>query len=405
MAVFFTINGQTHSAFPRSFIRTKCGKASLDKDMLVHISFSGISGADRVDIFPPSRDRMKKNTVTKELEETIRDCISEDATLKLLNEIRFRKTVEKSKVDIKFVTQFVTRLIARNPDLRRYLKTGGQVKYTPELGTKIKEQFKPPFYPTIFRIKGWDDKKGLYTKEIPIDSKGSQLSFELNAPDNYFDRILTPGILNVVPGDMLARRKLMSGVLELKFKPTKNMKIGDLHPVTLSVSRHEHEPLTQTFQVKYIAPIPKIPHQPEIPSTTSEPPKVADLGLPEHHLIYKENWGDKWTGQDIVKMMEMNGNAKTSDIKVCINMSSDDLREYLIRNRITDANKRATVEKVYEIGILLYSFLSYVELKKQYESIEEIPIDGVVSTIMKGISKTMLDLHISEEMLKLLITE
>ncbi len=90
-------------------------------------------------------------------------------------------------------------------------------------------------------------------------------------------------------------------------------------------------------------------------------------------------------------------------MKVCINMDSDDLREYHIRNRITDANNRATVNKMYEVGILLYSFLSYVELKKQFHENEEVPIDGVVSTVMKGISKTMLDLHITEDMLKYLI--
>jgi len=65
MAVFFTINGQTHSSFGRSFIKTKCKKPQLEKDLLVHIDFSGISGADRVDIFPPSRDRMKNTNVTK----------------------------------------------------------------------------------------------------------------------------------------------------------------------------------------------------------------------------------------------------------------------------------------------------------------------------------------------------
>lgn len=405
MAVLFTINGQTHSSFGRSFIKTRCKKPQLEKDLLVHIDFSGLSGADRVDIFSPSRDRMKKTTVTKWIEETIQDCIKDDETLKNLNETRFRKLVEKSEVDIKFVTQFFSRLVQKNPTLAKYLKSGGRVKYVQATGTKISGEFKPPFIPTTLNIKGWTGAKGIYTKEIPVDSKGARTLFELNAPDDYFDRSQYPGTLVVKPPDMLARRKLLTGVLDLRLQPTEHAKQGDIHPVSVSVTRHEYPPLTIDFQVKYIAPA-LVPTKVPTEKHPQEPPKVSDLGVPEPIPVKKSEWNDydpPWTGQDIVRIQETNGNGdETSDIVVYINVDTDDLHDYLIRNRIGDESKRESVRQWYELGILLYSFVSYLELKAKYGDNEKIQIDEIVPVTMKGISKTVLDLHINEEMLKLL---
>jgi len=406
MAVFFTINGQTHSSFGRSFIKTKCKKPELEKDLLVHIDFSGISGADRVDIFPPSRDRMKNTSVTKVIAETLQECIKEDDTLKQLNEARFRKLVEKTGVDFKFVVDFFNRIVQKNPTLLKYLKSGGIIKNPQHPEPILPGEYKPPFYPTFFRIKGWDEeRKGVYTRAIPIDSKGVHIAFELNAPDDYFEREISPGSLEVTPGDMVVRRKLMRGNLDLYFKPTGGAKVGETHTTVVMVTRSQNPNLSVSFKVKYLPPIPPALPHPEKEKNPSEPPKISSLGLPEHRLIKKDAWGEKWTGQDIVKIREMDGDKKASDIKICINMDSDDLQDYLIRNRITDEKKQELIKKFYEVGILLYSFVSYLELKTKYGDADGISIDEIVSITMKGISKTLLDLQISEEMLKKLGTE
>jgi hypothetical protein len=403
MVVFFTINGQTHAALGRSFIKNRCKKGQLEKDLLVNIDFSGISGADRVDIFMPSRERMRKTEITKEIEENIEECIKEDETLKLLNENRFRKLVEKGRVDYEFVNQFVNRLIQKNPALIKYLKTGGKIANPQVLGDKIEDKFNPPFFPTIFSIRGWDEKKGIFTKEIPINSKGTNISFELNAPDDYFDRNEYAGTLNLEPIDMLVRRKLIRGILALRLKPTIGATQGAIHLITVIVTRYDDQPLILRFNVKYISPTPEkpsVPREKKVP----EPPKLSDYGLPEHRLIRKDSWSEfNWTGEDIVLIQEMDG-GKASDLKICINMDSDDLHDYLIRNRITSDKSMGMIENMYKIGVLLYSFVSFIELKAKYGN-NETPIDEMVSIIMKGISKTMLDLHISEEMLKVLIGE
>lgn len=213
-----------------------------------HIDFD-LSGADRIDLFMPSRDPMKKTTETKEIQDKIQDNIKNDETLRELDEIRFRKLVENTKTDLKFVDEFIERFLEKNPSYRKYLKPGSKVKQRQTVGTELKGEYKPPFFPNIFEIKGWDGAKGAYTKEIPIDSKGARVFFELNAPDNYFDREEEPGTLTVEPANMLVRRKLLHGTLDLRFIPLKGAEPGDTHPVNLSISRYEDDPLVQHFKV------------------------------------------------------------------------------------------------------------------------------------------------------------
>ena len=404
--IFLTINGQTHATFPRRFISNDCGRKLLAKDILIHIDFSGIGGADRVDIFKPSRDSMKENIASHELVETIRKCISEDPTLKELNEIRFRKSIEKTKVgNLKTVNLLFTQLIDKNPSIRKYFKLGGKVVYTPELGKKIKDDFKPPYYPTTLQIKGWNDKKGVYTKEIPIDSTGTQMSFTLNAPDDYFDRSTSPGTLVVTPTDMLVRRKLLSGTLDLKFIPTLNAKVGETHIAILIVSRYTQEALVLKFQVKYIPPPLSTP-QPSKTTSPPQPPKVADLGLPEIRDITKDKWGEEWTGEDIVKIMDTGDDSDTSKIIICVNMDANDYHEYIFKNRIMDDSKRNNVLQIYRLHIVVNSFVLYMGLKEKYKSLKDIPsINELVSENMKCLAKILLDLQLNDEILKILTAE
>ena len=54
--------------------------------------------------------------------------------------------------------------------------------------------------------------------------------------------------------------------------------------------------------------------------------------------------------------MATEGSEGASKLKICIDMDSDELHGYLIRNRIAERGKRVTIDQTYQIGILLYSF-------------------------------------------------
>lgn len=316
---------------------------------------------------------MRETTITRELEEVIRDCLRGDETLKYLDHVRFQRLLEKSVTNDEFVNQFFNKLVKNNPSLASYLKTGerGRVPNPQVIGTKAEgkytpQPYNPPPFPTIFRIKDWKEKKGVLTKEIPVNSKGFNIVFELNAPDDYFDRKDHAGSLIVEPPDMWDRRKLIRGTLTLRFRPKAGAKEGEAHPVTVSVTRESDEPLVQKFNVKYLPPVEEPEPEPKVKAPPSgEPPKLDVLGLPKHHLVRKDGWGvHGWTGQDVVKIEEANGDGGGFDI--FINMGSDDLRGYITRNRVTSDKKRTTVEGMYEIGILFYSLVSYIELKAKY---------------------------------------
>jgi len=98
------------------------------------------------------------------IEETIQDCIKEDDTLKQLNELRFRKIVEKSRVDFKFVVDFFNRIIQKNPTLIKYLKSGGVVKNPQTPGQYLKVNINPHSTQLPLKSKVDQEKKG-YTRE------------------------------------------------------------------------------------------------------------------------------------------------------------------------------------------------------------------------------------------------
>ncbi|MDQ1271453.1 MAG: hypothetical protein QG657_1620 [Acidobacteriota bacterium] len=254
--IFFTINGQTHGSLGKSFIKTRCKKPLLEKDLFIHIDFSGIKKADQTDLFMPSRDKMRETDVTIDMENIILECIRDDENLKELHEARAQRLTEKSVSDFDFVNKFFSKLVTKNPAFIKYLKSGGKVPNPRKHGVVKKGEYKPSLFPTFFKIKNWDEQKGEYSKDVPINSKGYNLSFELNAPNDYLDREEYPGTMSVKP-DVMIMRKLMDGTLLLRFKPLDAAKEGDSHHITISVSVEGKESLTQDFKVKYVAPLPE----------------------------------------------------------------------------------------------------------------------------------------------------
>jgi len=193
--------------------------------------------------------------------------------------------------------------------------------------------------------------------------------------------------------------------LALRFKPLEGAKESDVHHVTISVSVEGKEPLKQEFRVKYIPPLVE-PSQGKSKKKES-PRNLSDLGIPDPILVTKAQWGEHdppWTGEDVVKIEESDGTGKSADLKIFINMDSDNLTEYVRINRIANEKRRGIVNRLYEVGILIYSFVSYLELKEQFGD-ERYPIEEIVSTSMKGVSRTLLDLQIDDQMLKVIAND
>ena len=394
-AIFLTINGQTHASFGRNFIKTQAKKTHLSRTLLVSIDCTDIDGTLQHDAFMPSRDRMRDNEVSTKIMEDLAIVLRNDDTLKSIDNERYQKLIERSVDDTDFANKIIGKLIATNHDLIKYLKIGGKISH-PTLPGKKEAIPNFDYFPTYLRIKGWKEDKGIFTKSIPINAIRSRIDFELNAQNDYFDRASAPGSLFVLPSECLVGRKQKDGILTLRLMPKKGATIGDEHNMSVEVTRYENSPLSAQFKIKYLPPVESTPQGSINPIV--KPPEMQDLGLPKPITVYKNEWNQhNWSGEDVVKIeARENGDSTLSELTVFINMDSDDLLSFK-RRGVYIAKMVKAIDKSYEIGILLYSLTSYIELinfrKKQVnQSDGEIDVGSTVSIVMKGVSKALLDM-------------
>lgn len=417
-AIFFTINGQTHATMSRSFIRTRCQKPELEDDIIVNIDCTDITGADHTDIFMSNREHMKKNKVTKVIELAIAKALKEDERLNAMENERFNRT--ELPGDDKHTSLENTLIAEMQPIIESViaqLKLRRDEIYNPvrvarssrPAEPKYVPKYNPPFFPTVFKIAGCN-KPGLWKKNMPINSTGTKIVFELNAPDNYFHREQYPGTLTVTP-DMTADygTTLISGALTIRIVPKEGAKVGEIHKVKVAVSRYEDTDLEAEFEVEYIAPSQPNPEPKPKKETEKEkentPPNVADLGLPPYKKVYKDMWGDyepAMTAEDAVRIKEKAETGKMIPV-FHINMHSNGLQEYL-RAHYMDYENRETTSELYFWAVFFYSLSMYTELKAKIREDEEsegaVNVRDLVQITMKGMSRLMLPLQIPPATLK-----
>ncbi|MHB1493335.1 MAG: hypothetical protein ACYCSG_00635 [Thermoplasmataceae archaeon] len=392
-AIFLTINGQTHASLGRSFIKNRARKPHLSRTLLVSIDCTHIDGTLQHDIFMPARDRTRDNEVSAKIMEDLATVLRNDDTLKRIDTERYQKLIEKSVDDTDFANKIMGKLINSNQDLIKYLKFGGKITHPTLPG---KKEAIPTFgsFPTRLRIKGWKEEKGVFLKFVPINASKSRIDFELDAPNDYFDRDWAPGTLLILPPECFVGRKQKDGILTLRLMPKNGAKVGDEHLMNVEVTRYEDSALTVQFKIKYLPPAEPTPPGPINPR--EKPQERQDLGLPTPILVHKDEWKKyDWSGEDVVKIdARENGESTISELTVFINMDSDDLLSFKRRGGYFSKMVKA-IDRSYEIGILLYSLTSYIELvnfKSIQDNQREMDAGAVVPIVMKGVSKALLDM-------------
>lgn len=403
-AITFTINGQTHATLGRTFIKNRARLPRLASKMLVNIDCTDI-GFLRREIFMASRDRMTKEPIAKEVEEELANILRNDKILRHIDESWYQKMLEDKKVDDIIAGKIIERLIKTNPALRQFLRAGGIVRNPVNPG-KMKaeiEDYNPEFIPTIFRIKGWDRKKGIYRKEVPVNAKWFNMPFELNAPNDYFDREKHSGELRIAPNCYpLKGRDLSYGELSLRIGPKEGTTAGDEEKITIEVTRFMDEPLKEEFFVKYTPFTERPPGGKKRKKEKST--KLEDLDIPKPVLIFKDKWDQfDWSAEDVVKVEAKDNDSKPSDLTVYINMDSNDLLEFKKRRRF-NPNMIEMVDRSYEIGVLLNALAMYMgfsKLEKEKFTTEDFSLtEDLLPETIKLNSKIMLDLIWSEDFLK-----
>lgn len=396
-AIFFTINGQTHATIGRSFLKTKCNLYYLADYLLIHIDCSDIEPHIREEVFMASRDRMAESPIKNEILEILSEELKKHEGLKYLNQLRREQLIMKNPKDIRFLENVISTLINYNRPLLQYLTLEGKVIDKSEIGKRPIEEFKGRRYPTYLRIKGFDVSKGIYKKQIPLNSF-ARLELETDVENSYFDRESENGELIFTP-DIMKSFHLFNGIITLKLVPPENAKVGDINQILIELTRPYEESLFVNFNVEYTPSIQKQSR----PSQPQRLPKGKTYSLPEPILVYKEKrencrtWAEMdppWTKRDIVNVFP-SGTDNGNKLDIFINMDADILDDYLRRQQLSQ-KRQEFVCRCWQTSIYLNSLILYNDLtnKENNEAIEFLP------EIIRSFSTVILDLMCNESFLK-----
>lgn len=418
-AVFFLVNGQTHAHERASFLtgRSRCSFPHTGKDTLVFMDLSDFADKQKHDrgdffqLFKPSRDRMGGTEIADQLVDGLESALKEYKPLKDEEDWR-RRRVTTSKRDER-MENILQSVLERNPSIKRYLMSGDKPK-VPGLDKPNPQSYSAPFYPSHINIVKkfeedgltlWDESGGTFTKR-EAENRNAWMWFDIDAPNDYFNRDKQPGELSIEPREIVKQRSLNDGILSLQLQPhPTEAKSGTTLPVKVSVSRGSSPPLNVSFEVEYVDPAKQGKRRRR--KTKKRESQTQQLDLPNPVEVFEQEgeitWEDmepEWTEDDIVSIFD-----SESQMDIFINMDASPFHYFITRNNLTDSGKEFVTD-VWKAGVTLYTLSQYIELRDVVDNGQfngkqtDIQSTNVVSITMKGVAQTMLDQHISEEELK-----
>lgn len=197
--VVFGVNGQMHAAYPTDFFsRDRVNLSYLKDSLLVFADCSEIDGQTREDLFMNSRDRLRVNPVSKQLEEKLESFLRHEPTLREIQNRRRQKATEENLSDDKPLSDVLARLMKTNPVLNQLFLQGLNIStpFPPSgTGNGRRQDFVGKRFPTFFRFKERGDGEPL-RRPATLGAR-VRVAFETDAEDSYFVRDIDAGVWNV----------------------------------------------------------------------------------------------------------------------------------------------------------------------------------------------------------------
>lgn len=197
--VVFGVNGQMHAAYSTDFFARNSVSLSYLKDsLLVFADCTDIEGQTREDLFMNSRDRLRVNPASKQLEEKLTSLLRHHPTLREIQNRRRHEATEERLGDDKPLSEVLERLMKANPVLNQLFLRGVNISapFPPTPGTNgHNEQFVGKRFPTFFHFKG--RKAGEVFKRTAHLGSRVRIAFTTDAEDSYFVRDIDPGAWSV----------------------------------------------------------------------------------------------------------------------------------------------------------------------------------------------------------------
>ncbi len=222
--VVFTINGQTHGWFPKSFFeRRRVRMGRLAKALLVVVDCTHISVDARADLFKNSRDRLSGGDLRRDIEEELESQIANHPGLRELRERRRREEVAERLSEAKPLEDVLRAIIKTSPSLSKLFLMGQRLSspyrsgadgQTGGGGTGTdhgKSEFKGKKHPTYFRFEKLKDGETL--QRTCEHGRRCRLRMVTDVENEYFVRDADPGRYHVeVVDGVLDGRELTTSI-------------------------------------------------------------------------------------------------------------------------------------------------------------------------------------------------
>lgn len=231
--VFFLVNGQVHGTLSGDFVSSRIKLDYIREHLLVGVDCTDIERSVSEDLFMASRDRLRRNDHYDEIRDTLARELANHQGLKALNAARRKQRMERVDDADEEIADLIGDLIRSDPGLanlfgigRRILTSAGPGLVTPFKGRK---------FPTFFRLVS-PPKAGLLTKRCPINGT-VKIEFETDAENDYFDRALDAGEIEVLPSlDLIEASSLWNGKFTVRFRVPWDAVPGQTTDVEFKVS-------------------------------------------------------------------------------------------------------------------------------------------------------------------------
>jgi hypothetical protein len=304
--ILFTLNGQTHGAFPKSFFSRRTA-GSLDyiaDDLMVIVDCTDFSGRAREDFIMNSRDRLSGGELRQEIEHALEDLLKNSDQLRALRERRQREATERKLDDQRPLEDILSEVLKQSPTLSQLFLKGTRLSdpFRHGKGTPETTPFHGKTHPTFWKFREKDYGTPVQ-RNTPINMR-SRLFFETDAVDDYFGRDVNKGEFEIfllhdeqrTPVESYVGPYLFEGQATVSMKLPLNCQVGDeLHFVTLMTDPFRDEPFENRFSVTVREAQEsrsggKTSRKRHEPSKDEEGDAPTGISLPNVIPVFREEW-------------------------------------------------------------------------------------------------------------------
>ena len=361
--VIFTVNGQTHGSLRTDFFRrNSVGMSYLAESLLVVVDCSAIDGTMREDLFMNSRDRLRDNQLSGDLEVSLQRYLRNHPKLRELRNKRQEAMTKKRLEADKPLIEALESVLKHDPTLSWLLLEGLGISspFAPGGGVTpgVKAKFVGKKFPTFFRFRNLSDGETL-SRDAHLGS-GVRVAFETDAVDDYFSRTHERGTWAV---DVRSNGRYSaasnwagtgpnSGVAHLWFDALPaNVKIGDQIDCRVRVTDpNRFDEFVNILELHVKGP------QRSTPGGRRRRRSAGNLSLPKITPIRRDDWKDhQFKEESVLKVYTTPAeNVSTQSPKsyshdFYINIDN----KYLLHEQKTDPENKPLIEKQYTYGMVI----------------------------------------------------